>query len=762
MTPVLPTDYPKTDYPPTISHPLPADWPGPGPINLAVHDLPHDSSTIEWWYVNSHLTLVDGRQCSLFASFFRLAIGRDEATGQFRYAHSLTWALSDVSTQRYYADSLVDQCAPEVGIDMLDRGDDTTDPLLQRALREVLEKGNVPRPDRLLANDATVREDRLFLDYDGNRLVKQDDGSYQLTLHHPDHAVGVGVTFRPQGPPVRHGDDGVVRGTAGEDMFYYFMPDCRVEGILTIEGQAVAVADATGWYDHEFGKPTDDTPEGAIKHDIAWNWISVQLVNGYRVSAYDLFDNHAAGAGCGRWVIVIDPQGNARQYDEFTLQPLRNWTSSRTFTQYPTAWQVDIPTAGIHLYAEAAFPGQEFITIISKPAFWEGRMEISGTMDGKPVYGLGYVERSGFGISEKLNDFFRAVTKETRKSIQALLPLSLSESQLQHLVADETHTHYLEGLDPAQYSRALIQPIREMIDRGGKSWRSYAALACVDLVGGNSQQFVEWLAWPELLHTGSLIVDDVQDRSAIRRGGASCHELYGEATAINAGNACYFLGELLLRKSTLSDRKKLSIYALYFETLRAAHAGQAIDIDGFDALMPEVVAYGRGAQLEERILAVHRLKSAVPASSLAQLGATLGDGTPQQANALGNFFEAVGLAFQIIDDVLNLRGFEDDLKNRGEDITAGKITLPVAKAMSRLGWSARRDLWDAVRAKPTDPADIAAVIDQLEACGAIEACRQQADALVETAWQPLDGLFPDSDVKIKLRAFSWYVLERHY
>ncbi len=762
MTPSLPISPLRPAPSSGHSQPFPDDWPAPGPINLQVHDLPHASSTIEWWYVNSHLSLSDGRQCSLFASFFRLAIGRDAVTRQFQYAHSLTWALSDISRQRYYADSLVDRCAPEVGLNILDKGEDTTDPLLQRALRDVFQKGNVPLPDRLLVNEAVIGTDNLFLDYDGNQFAKQPDGSYRLTLQQPNQAVSVALTFQPKHPPVRHGDDGVVRGTAGEDMFYYFMPDCRVEGQVTIDGQSATVTQATGWYDHEFGKPTDDAPEGTVISTIAWNWLSVQLTNGYRVSAYDLFEANAGSAGRGRWVIVIDPEGNPQPYDDFTLQPLRNWTSSRTFTQYPTAWQLNIPAAGIELYAEAAFPAQEFITIISKPAFWEGRVEINGRMNDKPVYGLGYVERSGFGMPDQLTDFFKAVTKETRKSLNALLPITPSEDQLRQLVASDGHEHYLDGIDRAQYSRVLLQPIREMIDRGGKSWRSYLTLACVDLVGGNSQDYLSWLAWPELLHTGSLIVDDVQDQSAIRRGGASCHELYGEPLAINAGNACYFLGELLLANANLTDAKRIKLYSLYFETMRAAHAGQAIDIDGFGALMPDVVAYGQGALLEERILAVHRLKSAVPASSLAQVGAVLGDGTPEQANALGYFVESLGLAFQIIDDVLNLRGFENDLKSRGEDITCGKITLPVAKAMERLDGPARRELWESIQAKPTDPVIVTAIIDQLETCGAIEACKQQAEALLETAWQTIEDVFPDSDVKIKLRAFSWYVLERHY
>ena len=67
----------------------------------------------------------------------------------------------------------------------------------------------------------------------------------------------------------------------------------------------------------------------------------------------------------------------------------------------------------------------------------------------------------------------------------------------------------MDGVDLEQYARTLIHPIREIIDRGGKAWRSYAALTCCDIVGGDSRKFVEWLAMPELMHVGSLIVDDV-------------------------------------------------------------------------------------------------------------------------------------------------------------------------------------------------------------------------------------------------------------
>ncbi len=745
---------------------FPADWPRDGSIDLAIHDLPHASSTTEWWYVNSHFQTDDGQKFSLFASFFRLAIGRHETTRELLYAHSLTWRLCDVDAQKYYTNSLVDRCAPQVGIKMLESSDNKTDPLLKRALREVFDKGNVPRPDRLLEKDAKVNLEKLELDFDGNRFEKLIDGRYKLTLFDKERHTSCELYFQTKTLPVRHGDNGVVRGTSGEDMFYYFMPQCQVEGKLIREDSSSSIVGASGWYDHEFGKPASNEQEveqdTVLKQDIAWNWISVQLGNGYQISAYDLFDNNNPGMSCGRWAIVIDREGNWQNYTEFAFQPLQHWTSSRTFNTYPIAWQLEIPAANLHVTVEAEFASQEFITIISKPAFWEGRVRITGTMNGQAIEGLGFVERSGFDSVQELSNFLKAVSRETQKSVEVLLPLRPNDEQMDRLVASPTRSHYLDGLDRNQYARTLIQPIREIIDRGGKAWRSYAALACMDIVGGNSQEFMHWLAWPELLHVGSLIVDDVQDRSSIRRGGPSCHQIYGEPLAINAGNASYFLGQILLLNSTLSDTDKLRIYELYFETLRAAHAGQAIDIDGFNHLMPEVVQQGEGELLEKRILAVHRLKSAVPASSLARLGAIIGKGTPTQVEALGYFFEALGLAFQIVDDVLNLRGFKHDLKLKGEDIACGKVTFPVAKAMSRLALAERRSLWEIIASKPTDVAIIATAITQLEQCGAIDACVQQANDLVESAWKRLDPIVLDSDVKVKLRAFSWYVLKRHY
>ncbi len=162
---------------------------------------------------------------------------------------------------------------------------------------------------------------------------------------------------------------------------------------------------------------------------------------------------------------------------------------------------------------------------------------MAGTVSGRKVAGLGYVERSGFESIHDLDQFFSAVGEEVRKAVAATLPLEPKPADVLRLIASPERPQYTDGVDAAQLSRALIKPMRCIIDRGGKAWRSYAALACCEVVKGDSRKFVQWLAMPELLHVGSLIVDDVQDRSSVRRGGPACHVIYGEPVAINAGTS---------------------------------------------------------------------------------------------------------------------------------------------------------------------------------------------------------------------------------
>lgn len=752
------TDAQQTDLKIILSD-YDSTWPADGPIDLDIHDLPHDASGIEWWYQNCHLTSKDGKRLSLFASFFRAA-KRDEHTGNLNHTHSVIWSLSDIDGKKYYTDSLVDRSLPSEALKMIKKYDEKNvgTKWIRRALKEVYEKGNVPLPDRFLKKTVTVGTKNLSLEYDENSFKKEEQGNYHLNLENPSKGIACRLDFVPLTNPVRHGNNGVGSSIGREDLFYYFIPKCDVSGEILIDNTVYNV-EGSGWYDHEFGRSVDENPNFDLEHDLAWNWIALQLDNGCQISGYNLFDNKINGAHAGGIVIMIAPDGEINRTEDFSFTPEDYWTSVQTFISYPVSWRLEIPEFNISLSVKAEFPEQEFITILSAPAIWEGCVNATGSFMAAEVSGPGYIEINGFNTTINIENFLKNVGKATQKAIESLLPLDPTDDEFYRLVNSSLGTSFFSTADKEQYVSTVIKPIREVVDRNKKSWRSYVFLACIDVVGGNSQPFVDWLAMLEIIHTGSLIVDDVQDKSDTRRGGTALHLMYGEALAINAGNACYFIGELMMHSPKLPEHIRLQVYEFYFGMMRAGHAGQAMDISGLHYLMPDAVNSGDNTLLEKRIYTIHRLKTAASSCTLAKMGALLGGGKPEEINALGVFFEAIGVAYQIMDDVLNLQGYDNN-RDKGEDITAGKITMPVAKAMGLLPLDKREYVWEIIQTMPTDRAIIESVIVTLQNCGAIAACRQEAEELVEEAWKKVDEVVEDSFFKIRIRAFGWFALKK--
>lgn len=812
-----------------LRQPLRPDWPPyVGPIDLAVHDLPHASSHTEWWYINTHMELEDGRKVSAFLAFFRTVKSTDELTGEKTFGHALNWALTDcgkpgkegsaatttaasrdaarfdprkASASReeaeqaildepsYHFETIVDKDAPGIILRLMERREIIRDPLLLRAYREVLGRGNVPLPDKKFDHEVTYPADRLELDYKYAKLSKLPDGRYHVVAHTADGKAAIDITLRPQKPAVRHGNNGVVVGHDGDDMFYYLVPRNEVTGTVTLsDGVARRVAKGQGWYDHEFGGAP--RPNGESPQQYAWNWAAIQLDNGVDVSVSQLVNpravkgrskvEHVEGS-IENLCIVVDKDGSRTQPTDLTFDGYNEWTSVRTFLRYPLTWHVVLPSERLDLTLEAEIADQELMTIIAKPAFWEGRVRVTGTFRGEAVTGLGFIERNGFGTVAKLNEFFKSVGLEVRKRVQKVYPDAPDEEAGVNLIADEETRHYMKGVDMAKIDKYLLQPVRHISDAGGKSWRSYGALACMDVVGGDSRKFVDWLAMPEFMHVGSLIVDDFQDKSLVRRGRPCVHLKFGDAIAINAGTAAYFQGQKMITLPYLTPQVLNRVYDLYFSALRGGHAGQALDLAGLDDVMDECIRERRAAGgdraaetralalMEERVLAIHMLKTAVPAGALAKMGSVVGGGREDQVEAMGTYFEAVGVAFQIMDDVLNLRGLVttsadkeagQTLKTLGEDVTSGKVTICVAKAACRLEVEALAELWEKIRSRPDDRETIDWCIATMEECGAIDACVKQATDMVEAAWGQLDRVIPDSFSKIMLRSFGWFVIER--
>ncbi len=128
-------------------------------------------------------------------------------------------------------------------------------------------------------------------------------------------------------------------------------------------------------------------------------------------------------------------------------------------------------------------------------------------MRGERVDGPGFIERSGFERNDTLPAFFGAVGAATRRSVEAILPLELDEASAAALAGGSRH---VQGIEVQRLSRALVEPVRTIVDRGGKAWRSYVALACCDAVGGDSQLWLDWLALSSRSANADLVADAVR------------------------------------------------------------------------------------------------------------------------------------------------------------------------------------------------------------------------------------------------------------
>jgi len=412
------------------------------------------------------------------------------------------------------------------------------------------------------------------------------------------------------------------------------------------------------------------------------------------------------------------------------------------------------------------------VTLLACPGLWMGRVDVVNAKEESVGSGNLVVCLPEGGLSS-LDNFFRAVGIETRAAVVAEYPKSMSPGALINFCATSpSHPWHAAGVDPEQLQENLVAPIRHLVDAGGKSWRSYGIVAACDAVGGDSNKHRHFLALAELLHVGSLIVDDLQDESPLRRGKKAVHLEFGPAVAINAGTAAYFYCERIITRDDLrSPKDTLRLFENFFGCMRAGHSGQALDIAGLASMMDQACSAPKDwvHRAEERLLAVHMLKTGVPAASLLRMGAVLGGGKDEAVMSLGRYYEAVGCAFQIMDDVRNLRGVFSgkadkagagvELKVLGEDITAGKVTFPLVKALGRLNPLEMQSLWGTVKSKPREREVVDGVIAKLEACGAIDACVHHAIRLVEEGFHFLSTSVEDSFWKCMLRAFGKYLVE---
>lgn len=303
-------------------------------------------------------------------------------------------------------------------------------------------------------------------------------------------------------------------------------------------------------------------------------------------------------------------------------------------------------------------------------------------------------------------------------------------------------------LDVGALDEVLAKPVWDLLDRGGKRWRPFLMKTCYEAVGGQDE-LGEILAVPELIHNGTLMVDDIEDASDLRRGRDCVHKIFGDDVAINAGNSLYFLPMVVVRD--LDSEVRLKILDVYVEEMGKLHFGQGMDI-----------FWHRGNKIPsvDEYLQMCAFKTGTLARMSAKFGAILGGASDEVVKSLGEFAESLGVAFQIQDDVLNICPGKDWGKDFGDDVSEGKRTLMVIRALGVLDENEARDLVGILDLQTKNSVLISEAVRLIKKSGAVEYAKDFARDLVREAWEKLDGVLIESDAKIKLKGFADFVVER--
>ncbi|MFD7713139.1 SDR family NAD(P)-dependent oxidoreductase [Streptomyces sp. NPDC059786] len=312
--------------------------------------------------------------------------------------------------------------------------------------------------------------------------------------------------------------------------------------------------------------------------------------------------------------------------------------------------------------------------------------------------------------------------------------------------------------------QAMVAPVRHLLEGGGRRWRPLLMASVIEALGQDGGRYGELMAACELMHTGSLLIDDIQDGAELRRGRPAGHLVHGTAPVITAGTAAYFSMDRAVRRALPADPAlRTAVYEAYLGAVRAAHAGQALDLQGHHEEMAVALKSGDNAALLELLTLTHRLKSGAPVASLFLIGATVGGATPAQREALAALGSAVGTAYQITDDVADLTGVRNRgvlTKRRAEDLLNAKVTYPLAWAVALLPRQEMRALWTEVVAGLDEDSALRAA-KRIEACGALDRCTREADRLLEEAWTAVAGLLPASPARERLEQLCSVTVQRH-
>ncbi len=343
--------------------------------------------------------------------------------------------------------------------------------------------------------------------------------------------------------------------------------------------------------------------------------------------------------------------------------------------------------------------------------------------------GVKRTPRVGFGASREVGIVALAagVEEERFRATRATL------DTLQALVGGDLLAVNRAVVDHMQSPVALIPQLAgHIVASGGKRLRPIMTLISARLCGYTGTRHIPLAACVEFIHTATLLHDDVVDQSVLRRGLDTANAVWGNKSSVLVGDFLFSRGfQLMVRDGSLQVLEILS------------NASSVIA----EGEVQQLITSNDTETSETAYLAVIRAKTAELFAAAARLGAVVAERPRVEDEALESFGLNLGIAFQLVDDVLDYSAREAELgKTIGDDFREGKITLPVILAFRR-GDEADRAFWRRTleRVEQGD-ADLAQAIGLLERHAALADTVERARHYGAIARDAL-GIFPDGEPK---------------
>ena len=251
----------------------------------------------------------------------------------------------------------------------------------------------------------------------------------------------------------------------------------------------------------------------------------------------------------------------------------------------------------------------------------------------------------------------------------------------------------------------------------------------------------------ELLHTASLVHDDVVDESAERRGQASVNATYNNKVAVLVGD--FILSTALLHVSFTNNQRIVQNLAELGRTLAAGEILQLSNIQ--NQVISEDVYYQ-----------VIRQKTAALFESCAAIGALSAGAADEEVKKAGQFGQNLGIMFQIRDDIFDYFDSKDIGKPTGNDMMEGKLTLPVIYALNNTDFESMQTLAKKVKAGTINPDEIAVLVEFTKQQGGIEYAEQRMTEYSRMCMEYIATSVKEKAIREALTAYVDYVVQRNY